>query len=268
MELKRLRKEAGLNLDEVAKQLGVHASTISRMESGDRGLKRDDLAAVLVIYGATRKLRMAMLHLYDQAEQPGLLDNTDLVLPDSLVALVGFEEDATSIRNYETLLIPGLAQTIPYARAVIEGSGLPLEDEEMDDRLVARVGRQSLLRRRNAPMVRLLINEAALRQNIGGPEVMRGQLEYLAELRGRLNIRVVPTAAGAHPGLGSAFTILDYEFLASLVAIENKVSTLYLDDAEHVAPYKLAFDGILAAALSVDASVELIRRISDELPLR
>jgi hypothetical protein len=97
---------------------------------------------------------------------------------------------------------------------------------------------------------------------------MRGQLEYLVELRGRLNIRVVPTAAGAHPGLGSAFTILDYEFLASLVAIENKVSTLYLDDAEHVAPYKLAFDGILAAALSVDASVELIRRISDELPLR
>jgi hypothetical protein len=238
------------------------------MESGDRGLKRDDLAAVLVVYGATRKLRMAMLHLYDHAEQPGLLDNTDLVLPDSLVALVGFEEDATSIRNYETLLIPGLAQTIPYARAVIEGCGLPLEDEEMDDRLVARVGRQSLLRRRNAPMVRLLINEAALRQNIGGPEVMRGQLEYLVELRGRLNIRVVPTAAGAHPGLGSAFTILDYEFLASLVAIENKVSTLYLDDAEHVAPYKLAFDGILAAALSVDASVELIRRISDELPLR
>jgi transcriptional regulator with XRE-family HTH domain len=121
MELKRLRKEAGLNLDEVAKQLGVHASTISRMESGDRGLKRDDLAAVLVVYGATRKLRMAMLHLYDQAEQPGLLDNTDLVLPDSLVALVGFEEDATSIRNYETLLIPGLAQTIPYARAGYRG---------------------------------------------------------------------------------------------------------------------------------------------------
>jgi hypothetical protein len=159
-----------------------------------------------------------------------------------------------------------LAQTIPYARAVIEGGGLRLKEEELADRLAARVGRQALLRRRAAPVVSMMINEAALHQNIGGPQVMRGQLEHLVELGDRVSIRVVPMKAGVHPGLDSPFAILDYEFLTSLVLLENKAASLYLDDRDHVAAYKLAYDGILAAALPRDSSTGLIRRIAGELP--
>ncbi|KAA2260091.1 helix-turn-helix domain-containing protein [Solihabitans fulvus] len=264
MELHRLRKEARLTCSEVARKLDASESTISRWESGQRGLKRDDLSALLAVYHAPRRLRDALLKLHGSADEPGLLDMADLTLPDTFRTWFGFEEDASEIWNYEPLLVPGLVQTFGYARAVIAGYGVPLSDEEIESRVNARIARQTLLRLPDAPALTVVLNEAALRQNVGGPDIMRGQLEHLVEAAERpsVTIRVVRLDAGAHPGLDTPFAVLHFAVLPSLVLLENKVASLYLEETAHLNAYRLAFKGILAAALDARRSVELLRDIA------
>lgn len=112
------------------------------------------------------------------------------------------------------------------------------------------------------------MHEAALRQDVGGPEVMRGQLVYLAEAarQEHIEIRVVPMAAGAHPGLGSGpFVIMDYAELPSLVLLENKTADLYLEEQADLATYKVVLRDISAVALCPERSVRLITEIAGSL---
>src|SRR6266540_898638 len=121
MVLRRLRVEQGMTKTKAAQMIGVSPSTISRAETGQRGINRDDLAALLAVYRTKRPLRDALLRLHRQTHNPEILVRDDLHLNQDLQRWIGFEQDATRIRNYEPLLIPGLLQTFPYARAVIEG---------------------------------------------------------------------------------------------------------------------------------------------------
>ncbi len=264
MVLRRLRKQAGMTAGEVAEQLGVSTSMISRGETGKRGIQRDDLIGLLTVYRAPKALRAAMVKLYDDIRKPDLLDRGELNVHEDLAKWIDFEQDCSRICNYEPLLIPGLLQTFAYARAVIEGGGIPLPEDEIDDRVAARIARQKLLRGPDRPQLDVVLHEAALHQRIGGAEVMREQLNYLVEVARRpsISIRVVPAVAGAHPGLNGPFVIMDYQELPSLVHLENKVASLYLEEPADVQVYRLVFKGLLAVALTPEQSVALIRRVA------
>jgi transcriptional regulator with XRE-family HTH domain len=264
MVLRRLRKQAGLTSAEVANQLGVSTSMVSRGETGKRGIQRDDLIGLLTVYRAPRRLRDAIVKLYDDMRKPDLLDRGELNIHEVLATWIDFEQDASWISNYEPLLIPGLLQTFAYAKAVIEGTGVPLSEQEIDDLVAARIARQKLLRGPDRPHLEVVLHEAALHQRVGGVEVMREQLNYLMEAAQRpsVTIRVIQAIAGAHPGMGGPFVIMDYQELPSLVHLENKVASLYLEEPADVQAYKLAFKGLLAVALSPEQSVQLIRRIA------
>jgi transcriptional regulator with XRE-family HTH domain len=266
IELSRLRKESNLSGADIERLLGIPPSTLSRIESGQRAVKRDDLSALLVIYRVPRPFREALLKLHSEANQPSLLDDLDLQVHDALETWIGFEEDAAYIRNYEYLLVPGLVQIHDYARAAITGGALSLERQEVDRRVAARMARQRLLQRSDGPKVSLLVHEAALRQGVGGREVMREQLYHLEAMAERVELRVVPDGVGAHPGLaGGAFVILDFPGLPSLVHVEHQVRSLYLEDRAVNDGYRVAFNSILAVAYGVRESVELIRRVGEEL---
>jgi transcriptional regulator with XRE-family HTH domain len=262
MVLRRLRKQAGLTACEVAGQLGVSTTMVSRGETGQRGIQRDDLIALLTIYRAPKELRTAMVKLHDDLRKPDLLDRGELNVHEDLRKWIDFEQDAVRICNYQPLLIPGLLQTFAYARAVIEGFGIPLPDDEIDDRVNARIARQKLLRGPDRPQLDVVLHEAALHQRVGGVEVMREQLDYLLELAQRpsVDLRVVAAIAGAHPGMNGPFVIMEYHELPSLVHLENKVASLYLEEPADVQAYRLAFKGLLAVALTREQSVALIRR--------
>lgn len=266
MELRRLRKEKGLSGPDVERVTGIPPSTLSRVENSERAIKRDDLTALLVVYGVPRPVREAITALFVAAAEPGLLDENDLKVHEELATWVGFEQDAVNIRNYEQFLVPGLAQTLDYARAVITSFGIPLEPDEVDRRVAARIARQALLRRDDRPKVTVLLHEAALRQDVGGADVMRDQLRHLEALTlsGLVELRIVPDGIGGHPGLdGGPFVILDFAGLPSLAHVEHKVSSFYLEETDKVNAYKVAFNGILAVAHGVRDSVELLHRAAE-----
>lgn len=262
--LRQLRKDAGLNTVDAAKELGVSTSMISRIESGHRGLRRDDLVGLMVIYRVDRKLRKALLDLYEKADEPGLVDRGELHMHEDLEKWIGFEQDAVKICNYQPLLIPGLLQTFDYARAVIERGVLPRTEQEIDERVTARIARQVLLRGVRPPQLNLILHQAALHQKVGGPKVMREQLDALVEAgqRPNISVRVVPADVGAHPGMNGPFVITDYAALPSLVHLENKVASLYLEEKRDIDAYRLAYTGLSAVAMPPDRSADLIRRVA------
>lgn len=264
MVLRRLREESGLTAMEVAKRIGVSTSTVSRAESGKRAMSAEDLASMLTLYGANRPLRKAMLKLHAEADKPGLVDRGELHLHEDLEKWIGFEQDAVRIHNYQPLLIPGLLQTFPYARAVIAGVDLSLTEQDIDDRVATRIARQALLRQTDPPFLIVLLHEAALRHQVGGPEVMRDQLGYLIEssFRATVTIQVIPAGIDAHAGMDGPFVLMNYVGLPSLVHLENKVASLYLDEPDDVETYRLAFDSLLAVALSPERSVDLMSKIA------
>ncbi|HEU5474058.1 MAG TPA: helix-turn-helix transcriptional regulator [Actinophytocola sp.] len=264
MVLRRLREESGLTTIEVANRMGVNASTVSRAETGKRRLTSEDLASMLAIYGTSRPLRNALLRFHADADKPSLIDRGELHLHADLEKWIGFEQDATHIYNYEPLLIPGLLQTFPYARAVIASGVRPRTDEEIDDRVAARIARQAMLRQPNRPELEVLLHEAALRHPVGGAAIMRDQLGCLVEsaCRRGITIRIIPNKIDAHTGMDGPFVVMDYRGLPSLVLLENKVASLYLDEPGDVETYKLAFGSLLAVALSTDRSIEMMRKIA------
>jgi len=137
---------------------------------------------------------------------------------------------------------------------------------ELDNLVAARMARQALLTRDNAPQFFAVVDEAALRRPVGEPGVMRRQLAHLlsAAEHPHVTLRVVPIAAGAHAGLRGSFMILKFAEEPALVFMENQSTGLFLEEEADLAAYRLALGTILYAALAPAATVELIAQIAAE----
>lgn len=107
-------------------------------------------------------------------------------------------------RVVSKIVVPGLLQTQDYTRAVIESGITERSTTEVEKRVRARMARQTLLSRPNAPEFRAVIGEAVLRQEVGGKEVMREQFQKLLDvprLRPNVTLQVLPFGVGASIGL-------------------------------------------------------------------
>jgi transcriptional regulator with XRE-family HTH domain len=269
LELRRLRIDAKIPGQTVARKLGVSASKISRMENFGQGLTRDALIELLTLYQAPRKLREGLLRLHEKADDPSLMDREELPVNVDAENWIGLEQDAATICNYENMLVPGLLQTFPYARALFDVGEPRLSEQEKADRTNAKIARQDLLRRRTPLRLQVVLHEAALREIVGGTVVMRGQLTHLLEMsrRSGVDLRVLPFGRGGHAGLSGSFVIMDYHDLPSLVLLENKVSDLYLEEKGDVDTYRLYWQDIRALAHEPEESAALIKKIARTLRL-
>jgi Domain of unknown function (DUF5753) len=132
-----------------------------------------------------------------------------------------------------------------------------------------RLARQTLLTRPEPPRLWAVVDEAALRRPVGGREVMRGQLERLIEATKLPNVtlQILPFAAGAHPAMGSAFSILRFpdQELPDVVYLEHLTNALYLNKPDEVDQYLHVMEGICVRAAAPDQSVELLERLLAEL---
>jgi transcriptional regulator with XRE-family HTH domain len=239
--LRRLREEAGMTTERAASSIRGSHSKISRMEHGRVGFKERDIADLLSLYGVgSGDEREALLNLAREASTPGWWQAYTDILPHWVEPYFGLEAAAASIREYELQFVPGLLQIEDYARAVIRLGNLPSE-EEVIRRAQARKSRQEVLAREDAPKVWAVLDEGALRRVIGGPDVMRAQLEHLIEMceHPAVTLQILPFSAGAHRAMGGPFTILRYTEpdLRDVVFIEQLTSALYLDKQTEVDAY-------------------------------
>ncbi|GLZ16455.1 transcriptional regulator [Actinomadura sp. NBRC 104425] len=171
------------------------------------------------------------------------------------------EVRSSELRIWELAWIPGLFQTEPYARAIALADGA----QDVDAGLKVRMKRQECLFRTPRPHLWVILDEGVIRQPVGGPEVMRGQLARLLELGSEPNIsvRVVPQSAGAHVGRNGAFKIMTVDGNDS-VYVEANIGGRLVVDATDVRSYRARFDRISDRALPVDASAELVQRVMKE----
>jgi hypothetical protein len=168
--------------------------------------------------------------------------------------------------NYESLFIPGLLQTEDYARAVIRG-GLPnASRDEVERRVEVRMERQALLRNENPLNLWSIVDEAALRREVGGPEVMQAQFRYLMEASElpHVTFQVIPFDAGAHPGMPGSFILLQFGDAAipDVIYVDTMAGELFLEEEADVRRYKLVFEHLRAVAASPEASLSLVTSAS------
>jgi transcriptional regulator with XRE-family HTH domain len=259
MELRRIREERGLTTHRAARLLNRTQSSISKLETGHRGIRIPGLENMLDRYGGVdEQTRETLFRLAREARTKGWWQSYDGTLTPEAMDLIGLEADASRICFFELILIPGLLQTEPYARALLS-QGPFSYDPELVDRLVdVRLKRQRILTRPDPPELLAILDEAALRRQVGGPDVMRVQLEHLLEASRPPNVtlRILPFAAGAYRGMAGAFQILDVGEYGDLrvVAVDSLSGMSYREESEELCNYAEAFDRLLAAALSdVDA---------------
>jgi len=240
------------------------------MELGRVSFKERDVADLLTFYQVTDEAdRAPLLALVREANTAGWWQSFNDVLPAWFQPYVGLEESAQLIRTYEVQFIPGLLQTEDYARAIITqgGSGLPVDTIER--RVSVRVNRQKLLYRHNPPRLWVVVDEAALRRPIGGPKVMRAQIEHLVTLSElpNLTLQIMPFAFGGHAAEGGAFTILRFPEmdLPDVVYLEQLTSSSYLDKREEVDRYMEVYNRLSVDSTTPGETPDLLRRIVNEL---
>ncbi|KLL10755.1 helix-turn-helix domain-containing protein [Protofrankia coriariae] len=268
--LRRLREEKGISREDAGYSIRGSESKISRLELGRVSFKERDVADLLTLYGVTDDAERApLMELVREANTPGWWQNFTDVLPSWFQSYLGLEEAATLIRTYEVQFIPGLLQTEDYARAVITLGNSGARPKDIERRISVRMNRQKLLARPSHPRLWVVIDEAALRRPLGGPAVMRAQLEHLIKLASQpnLSLQIMPFRFGGHAAEGGAFSILRFPEadLPDIVYIEQLAGAVYLDKREDVDRYMEAMDRLCVDSVPPAASIEALNKIINEL---
>jgi transcriptional regulator with XRE-family HTH domain len=262
-QLRRLREAASITTEQASEAIRASRSKISRVERGQTGVKKRDLADLLTLYGVTGQAeREALLILARQASAPGWWQQYNDILPKRLERYIGLERAASIIRAYEVQFVPDLMQTEDYARAVV----LLSDPGDGTDRHVSlRMQRQQLLTEPGAPQLWAVLDETALRRPQGGRRVMRAQLEHLLRLTDLPNVtlQIVRFRSGPPAAAGGPFTILRFPEpdLPDLVYIEHLSGALYLDQPDDIASYQTVMNQLCVQAETGAASQHMLRAL-------
>jgi transcriptional regulator with XRE-family HTH domain len=264
-----LRQAANLTGDQVAEALMCSSGKISHIETARYKINPRDVRDLLALYGVTDGRADELLTLAKRAQETGWWQNYKDVLRKHFAVSVGLEADASAVRTYEPLLIPGLLQTEDYARiAIRDGGPLSLTDDDLDRQVEARMTRQQRLVGDKPLHLWAVLDESALRRPVGGPDVMHAQLKRLIELikRPNITIQVLPIAVGVHPGVAGSFFIIEFPEAADsdVVYVDAVAGELYLEKPDEVRMCKLVFDRLCAVALPPTESRKVVAAAAKE----
>jgi len=261
-ELRLLRTSSGLTRDEIAERSGINVATLYRIEHARVRPQTRTLRTLLALYGVEGAHQDELIALLRDARQRGWLHAYQSVLPEQYTTYIGFEGEASGVWNYESLFVPGLLQTEDYARAVIRGGFPSASRDEVERRVQVRMERQDVLRGDRPLELWGIVDEAALRRQVGGRKVMYRQLRYLAESAElpQVTLQVIPFGAGAHAGMPGSFALMQFTEAAipDVVYVDTMAGELFLEEESDVRRYKLVFEHLRAVAESADASRSLM----------
>ena len=261
--LRRYRENLSYTLEQSAAVLECDRSKLSRIETGVRGIRPKELRELLTEYGVPDAEQETLQHLARRGDRPAWLQEYTAVLPGEAAEYYGLEPPAAEIMIYDAHAVPSLLRTPQYARVIAEtGLGSPPGDHA--ERAVSAVEeRQHLLLDGNR-QVSVVLGEAAVRQQVGGPEVMAVQLDYLAGLAAAnpaVTVQVLPFTAGAHAASGcTSFSLLRFGGDLAVVFVPGLGGRgSFAGEHCEVASYLRAFTQLRAGALTVSGTVSLLQ---------
>jgi transcriptional regulator with XRE-family HTH domain len=277
-----MRLDHGLTVEQVADQMLCSPSKVSRMETGQRGATPRDVRDLCRIYGLADAAEVQrLMGLAREGKQQAWWQPFEL---DYFATYVDLEQVATKLSYYHTTVVPGLLQTMDYAKAMFAGA-LPAQSpsppgqspgperrdqviehppERRDQLIDVRLRRQQVLTRDSPPSLSVVLDEAVLHRVVGGPKVMCLQLQRLVEASHMPNVtlRVIPFGVGAHAAMDNIFTVLDFNgAVPSVVYVEGLMGWLYLEREAEVARYKRVLEHLTEIALSPRETIDLIAEL-------
>ena len=276
--LRKYRENLGYGLDEAARILECDRSKISRIETGQRGIRAKELRELLTEYGVPADEQAALLAIAHRGRQHGWWQDYPDVLSDTGQDYVIMEAAASEILAYESHQVPDLLQTQGYARAVADADPNWAGEEQRLHAVEVKLARQRVVLAERSPRLEFVITEGALHQVVGGPDVMRPQLARLASLAAgagtaratgatgpSVSLQVLPFEAGAHAAAGcGSMAILRFADapglgVIHLAALSGGGAGVGLEAQEDVARYIRTFARLRTAALTPAASARLLR---------
>jgi transcriptional regulator with XRE-family HTH domain len=246
-ELRKHRDAAGLSQPELADRLHWAKSAVGNLETAFRSPTQDHARDLDGFFATDRFGWLYGLIIREQ-------------LPDFFRPFAAKESEATDIRAFEPLLVPGLLQIEEYTRAVMKAEQKP---KGLEQAISARMERQKILYREepDPPRLWVVLDEGVIRRQVGGSEVMRKQLDHLLNLAECYNvtIQIVPASIGAYPGLEGGFSILSFDEGADIAFAEAAGGGHIIEQQKDVAATVTRFELIRAQAIRVEESIGLIR---------
>ncbi|MGW2819925.1 helix-turn-helix domain-containing protein [Streptomyces sp. NPDC001443] len=249
-ELRRHREAAGLTQRQLGDIVNYTGSLVGQIETA-RKLPTPEFSERVDAALGTGGLLSRLVALVMRSQLPAWFQQ-----------VAELEVRAVEISTFQMGMVHGLLQTDAYARATLG----TLDQTGLDDRTAVRLARQCIFEKEEPPVFWLVLSEAALYQEIGGPEVMAGQLDRLLsfERTPRINVQVLPFSAGAHAGLTGSFNLYRFASDPTIVYTEGYGSGHPTADPDTVKDCSLRYDHLQAAALSLRDSAELIRSVMEE----
>jgi transcriptional regulator with XRE-family HTH domain len=268
-QLRERREAAKLTLKDAAEYLQRDASTVSRFESGVYPVRRGDLLALLDLYNVShQRERDELFRLSEEVWQTGWWDRYAKDVDRQFAELPWLEARAERICSYHAMVVPGIMQTRAYAEVWIQAvEGPTATDEEIGRWVDLRMTRQQMLEGEQPTRMCVILEEWVLRRPIGGPEVMRGQLERIVDLgrHATVEVRVLPTSVGPHAGREDGFFVVFEmpEPYPDVAYLETLAGSLYVE-TPGVERFAAAYDRLHRASLGPEESAELISAIAEE----
>jgi hypothetical protein len=270
------RERKGMGVGEAAAGVDHQSSWLSRIEGMENRAHPNDVQALLMQYDVEQPVIEAVKAVARQSRKRGWWYPYHDVLPDWFGQYLGLESDASTIRAFDGLAVPGLLQTEEYARAMVQALVPRQSAAEIDRFTRLRIERQQRISDDEDPVqFRAVLDEGLLWRQVGGTQVMIEQIEWLLEVGQRPNveIQVLPSSAGAHPAMNGSFVVMDFPPLPTpfptiddrIAYVDLLVGAKYFDNAAEVAPYEAVWEQLRGDALSSDESDALLRRIAKRL---
>jgi transcriptional regulator with XRE-family HTH domain len=254
-EVRRAREAAGMSQTELGDLVPCDKATVSRTEAG---LTQPDEAFARACDAAFAHLDGWFTRFYNGSRAWGE------AFPAAFRPFAACEAEAVAIRWFEHSLVPGLLQTEDYVRAVLEKHPNSTSDQ-IDERVAARLARQTVLTREDPPVFWVLLDETVLHREIGGAKIMREQLLHLVSVAQRPNVTIqVISRIGAHPGLSGAFGIAELIGRHSVVYLETAADGQTVEDHRTVGDVELRWDTLRTEAFKGTESLDLIESAADQ----
>jgi transcriptional regulator with XRE-family HTH domain len=259
-QLRQLRHDLGLTVEDVGERLLCSATKISRIETGQRRPSLRDVRDLCRLYEVSEAETAELMELTRMAREPGWWTQYE---DDKFFPFIGLEQGATAITVFSMYWVPALLQTESYARAMITGIAPKIDPAILQNRIGARLRRQELLDGEQPPRYQALVDEAVLHRRVGGASVMAKQLDKMLGLArdGKATLQVIPFAVGAHASADSNFVFLEFAALPPVVFVEGLYSNLYQERPAEIDRYREAIEYLRDESLSPRDSLKLIADI-------
>ncbi|MFC6094717.1 helix-turn-helix domain-containing protein [Saccharothrix lopnurensis] len=252
----RKAREPRVSMRWIADQLGWSEAKVSRMETGNRPVDADEVAAYLRVLGVAGTERERLVSMAKTPDEPAWLEELSGV-PQSSVTLATWEAQAVAVWDWAPLLIPGLLQTMEYGREYMLGDNIP--EGEIGVRLSARQRRQTML---PGLQYTAIIDQPVLHRRVGSRRTHRAQLQQLLDVANDLpnvDIRVLPVASDRHPARVSPWLMLEFSASPRMVHVELSRSAVFFTEPTQTDHYLFERAELLARVMDREHSQRAIK---------